>query len=68
MGTSRATKQTHLRLVEPDGPSDISEYLETGQFRDDMESLVEALIEIIDIADWDAEAEPSGDEFEDGDG
>jgi len=68
MGTSPATKQTRLRLVEPDEPSEFSEYLETGEFRDDVERLVEALIEILDIADGDVEAEPNGDELEDDQG
>jgi hypothetical protein len=55
-------------LVEPDGPSEFSEYLETGELREDVERLVEALIEILDIADGDVEAEPNGDELEDDQG
>lgn len=33
-----------------------------------IERLVDMLIEIMDLADGDADSEPAGDEFEDGDG
>jgi hypothetical protein len=64
-------RQKHLRLVEPIN-SDLPRILIDPQARREFESLTQTLldvvIEIMDLVDGDADLEPNGDEFEESDG
>jgi hypothetical protein len=67
-----ARRRGHLRLVEPCGPAHLPPVLTDPAARKEFEqltqALIDAVIEITDLADGDPDLEPSGDEFEDGDG
>jgi hypothetical protein len=60
-----------LHLVEPDDPGPLPSLLNTRSGRKDIErlthELVGVLVEMMDLVDCDADLEPNGDEFEDGD-
>ena len=72
MAANPARRRNHLRLVEPAAPSKLPRILTDPAARKEFEELAQALvdvvIEIIDLADGDPDAEPSGDEHEDDDG
>lgn len=62
MAARRATRKNHLRLVEPADPA---VQLRTGEIREEIEHLVDVLIEILDVADGNPDAEPDDNECED---
>jgi len=57
-----------LRLAQATAVPNAFPCLTGCECRVQIERLVDMLIEIIDLADGDADSEPAGDEFEDGDG
>ena len=65
MPARRATQKSRLRLVEPAGPVELAEYLRSGEFRGDMERLVEVLVEIMDLAEGDPDFEPACEDADD---
>ena len=75
----RSAKRVYIRLVEPAEATDLPLILRDRAARRELEQLterlIEAVIEMMDLADGDPdqeptgdELEPSGDEFEDSDG
>ena len=68
MTRNGARRRNHLRLVQPAVPNDLPPILTDRNARRQFEELTQALldtaIEIMDLADGDADAEPNGDEFE----
>lgn len=68
--SQRSTRRRdHLRLVEPTAPKDLPQILTDPNARKEFEqltqALVDAVIEIMDLADGDPDLEPNGDESED---
>jgi len=68
-GASKGThRRDHLRLVEPPPPADLPLVVTDPAAREEFEQLTQALldavIEIMDLADGDSEIERNGDESE----
>jgi hypothetical protein len=59
----------HLRLVEPsDLPHPLADPAARREFALLSQALVDAVIEMLDLVDGDPDAEPNGDDVEDGEG
>jgi hypothetical protein len=70
-GTRRARERVHLRLVSREKPDNLPPVLTDPAARKEFEQVTQALldaaIEILDLADGEPDTEPNGDEFEDSD-
>jgi hypothetical protein len=71
-GARVARRRNHLRLVEPNNSGQLPSILTDPRARKEFEQLtqqlLDAVIEIMDLADGDADLEANGDESEDSDG
>lgn len=61
-------QRDEVDLADAGDASDVATLLTDRTFRKHVERLVEVLIEMLDLADNDSDAEQNGDEFEDSDG
>lgn len=69
MARSRREHQTHLQLVHrAEPPPVLTSPAARAEFEQLTQALLDAVIEIMDLADGEPDLEASGEEFEDGDG